>query len=62
MAKWRVWQHFDTGVEVIVTANSSDEARDKAESLIDKMPAEKFNKQIMSNLQGADIDVIDTVK
>lgn len=50
---YRVWTHYDTGVQQRIKASSEDKAAEKAEENLD---SKDFNKQLMSNLQRGETD------
>jgi hypothetical protein len=54
---FRVWVHYDTGVDTIVRAKDWLEARRKGQEFIrNKMDYQKFENQIFENIQEGETD------
>ena len=54
MTKYRCIQHVDTAVEVVVEANSEEEAEKKADTEIAGMDEKAYNQQLIDNAQAGE--------
>lgn len=58
MPKYKVWVHYDTGIEVEVEAADKDEAVEKAETAAEDLSEKEFMRQIKESLQQGEAGII----
>jgi len=62
LKKYELWQHIDTGFNIIITAKNEDEALSAAEDVIQQTDDEEIMKLIKKNFIMGELNVVREIK